>query len=419
MVTMKAKMGTPSEMAFTGDQMRAKAKVPSAADLSNLYIYYRGHYVDSDNFDADFGSVQLAINGSEASIIGLYYHFPVKATFDAATGNLTVPNKQYLYTTTNYGDVYLYCMTRTWNDENKVTDMGQVNSIPFQYVDVDGQPAWVVPEISDYSDYFFLISTEDHVDAGEGFDILCYNQFMSVSLIANGIGMFKYVPELWEDAGVCTYTDGWYAPVFSNDPVTYELKVKKHVWNNGCYLIMNPYNAETPFSEVNSTPNAEGYIYLNLANPNCVMVRPFVNSGFQLAEIIGENVLLMNTNVEGFDLYMYKYSYDDIIEEFEEFGDEISTMDEKFLVKIPTCQFQVGYDACLGDGWVDSETRQPIDMVTTIQMPELGSVQGIINDVVAPVTRYYNLQGQQIAVPEKGQVVIEKTGSKAVKTIVR
>ena len=69
--------------------------------------------------------------------------------------------------------------------------------------------------------------------------------------------------------------------------------------------------------------------------------------------------------------------------------------------------------------WIDRDTREPVEMISNIQLPELTGVEGIVDDSVDAPARFFNLQGVEVAAPVKGEVTIVKKGNKSYKQIAK
>lgn len=126
------------------------------------------------------------------------------------------------------------------------------------------------------------------------------------------------------------------------------------------------------------------------------------------------------TTAESDQYYMQGYSYEDIIEEGETFGDEIANINSSRLVSLPTCRLQMIPDFNFPNYWiVGGGDNNPRPMVSKIQLADPSGVEGVINDTENAPKRFFNLQGLEIANPEAGELVIVKQGNKTTKTIVK
>lgn len=122
--------------------------------------------------------------------------------------------------------------------------------------------------------------------------------------------LFEYKPSEWSYLGVGEFKDAW-LPVFwtTGSAQPYEVPVYRNNTNRNQYLIMNPYGADTPYCEIN-VGSRNGYILIDVTNPDCVLVRPLVYAA--TIEFPNRESDFYALNYEGW-CYMNGFSYDEII----------------------------------------------------------------------------------------------------------
>lgn len=138
------------------------------------------------------------------------------------------------------------------------------------------------------------------------------------------LSLFEYKPSEWSYLGEGEFKDAW-LPVFwtTGSAQPYDVPVYRNNTNRNQYLIMNPYGAATPYSDINLS-SQNGYIFIDASNPNCVLVRPLVYAAF-LDSDLGNG--FYPCNAEGINYYGYGVSIEDIIESLRNNGYTPSTYD--------------------------------------------------------------------------------------------
>ncbi len=380
----------------------------SIADVEGEYVwsYYQlikpggsqSGIVEFTILDEATGLVQ--IDGLFSSTIGLG---SVTATYDVEAGTLTVPNRQYLGID-NWGDPDYFYFKALGEDGFTIDGAIDAESV---VVAVEGSTFTFADDI------VIAVGDPDNEDLG-WWELAALNEFT------------KYVepsdtPDLedWTTFTTATMIDGWIIPALTYndgsyaDPEDFPLTVSvaRNNENPNLLLIENPYLQSSGFP---LSGTSEGYIVLDITDPDFVLVMPEVYSGFTN----GSNRVYC-FNIEGYWTSM-GYTKEDIVADFEGEIDEWSNMTEEgtnTIISIPTCRFN--YPTALDKMYVWTDRGDAMKATITIE----GTV-GIDNvivaneDVNAPV-EYFTVQGARVDNPQAGSIVIRRQGSQVSKVIVK
>lgn len=400
------------------DMMKAPAKAVAKADAEGLkaYDYYS---MSSKNPGAQTGTVKITfVSDTEVEILGIFYDYPVKGTFNATDGTIKIA-KQDVVMNTYYNEMMKLYPQYLVVEDGYVTDQQNIDYITFEFYpdgaqtqdgDIIYQQCWLADPYE-----LITISMDSIVAEGSGFAWNYGNAIEPIDYrFGDGVD-FKFDAAEWESAGTATMVkDGWL--LGDSDP--YNVALLKNKSKEGHYLMVNPFGANTPYADINECTE-DGYIYLNVENPACALVRPFVPGGFLYSD--WGTGLMFFTSVEGSKYYAQGFEIDDIILEAEFYGDPIATFDASTgLVDLPNCRFGCVYSANAPEQWVDSQTQEPLEMAGQVKLNlSEGAVNNIIDDNAAAAKRFFNLQGIEINAPEAGEVVIVKQGNKTSKVVVK
>lgn len=413
---------------FTVREHSDMMKAPATPDLNNYMAYtYRGRS-SADGGD-NFCAIEMQqLSDTEVMIYGLFYNYGVKATYNPSAQTLTIANGQEIVAADDWNGEPLICYviqidaaTGAETQINSVTFTYAPNGVQFSDGSVDYVGGWYPPS----SLIEFEFNTPSTVGTGSGYKYGWHYQnfFYPLGDLYPEAGAFTFDASEWTNVGNSKFFDGWFGGAGEEqteadlrDVVTYRNNAEP-----GVYLLMNPFGPGSLAATYgyNETPNKQGYIIVDASDPDCVLVRPNVLSGLSCEYLFETGVTLEVTSYEGIQYYFDEYSKEEIKEEAELWGDELSTMTEDGLITIPRCRF--GYVPYLEDEnyWiVGGGDNTPIEMRTTIQLPAgaLG-VNGVISDTENAPARYFNLQGVEIANPAAGEFVIVKQGKTAKKVV--
>lgn len=445
-VTMMAAPATPaispkfeeagiSDMAFPVKDFTVLENATRAAATPNLNNYMAYSYVSlAENTGGEaYESIQLEkISDTEVMIYGLCFNYGVKATYNAEKQTLTVAPQEVVPADEWNGEpLNLYVVQMQVNDSGQITGMPQVNSCYWTFAPEgvkfnDGTTGYVGGWLYDSPYTLLFFSTPSLFPQSRGYAFNYYNIFYQLEELFPMAGAFTFNESEWNNIGTSKFFDGWfagplldleYSPENEYDVVTYQNKE-----NPGQFLLYKPYGPQSiaadPQVQINETPNAEGYIFIDATDPDCVLVRPNVYSGVTCKAIFDSSCMVELTSYEGIQYYFDEMDIEDIVAEAEQWEDELSTMSEEGVITIPRCRF--GYVPTLEDEnyWiVGNGDVTPLEMRAVITLPAAG-IGSISSDVNAPV-KYYNLQGVEISNPKAGDIVIKKQGTKSSKILAK
>ena len=227
---------------------------------------------------------------------------------------------------------------------------------------------------------------------------------------------WTYDPSEWTYGGQALLKDMWLAPELGYNlgsaQLVYSLDYLVNVYDSDRFLIENPYGQQTIWGDgalvganrVNQSTET-GYIYINADDPEFVKVWGPVFSGYSSNDMTG----LECWNEEGYrswqgatDLVVKQ-----LLESWGLYSFSSRSGNTIQLYNLIRMYEQNPYDYL------------PENYITTITLtPGEGGVNGVNVNNDTPV-RYYNIQGQEVINPEKGQLVIKRQGETTEKMIVR
>lgn len=424
-----------------GNGMR-KAVAEGLQQGVNMYSWtYYTSYQTNDGQDVKkwvTESVEVELQGTKAIISGFMDLSPVIGTYDSTNKTITIKSQDLFYIAEGGEHYRLYC----WNyvpspaDPNKrIRQEGDVvlkytpEGVKLKMNSTGETYQWGVGGFSSETNVAMWISLPSTVDQGRGYkfaDMCFFGDVPSSWGEANE--QFVYNASEWKDLGNAKFKDGWMQPIYNGEIPEYEVKCQQNKKNPNRILLVDPYSSG--FFAKLGLPANSGFIQFDITNPEVVLVVPFTNAAMQLSNIINdapEGAYFNMTNAEGMKIMVDEFSYEEVIEEAEDFGDELPTL-VNGVITIPQCRIQVPNELGVGNAWsqlyggVFDDDTDPINddlMRATITIPALAGVEGIIADAENAPARYFNLQGMEVANPEAGQLVIKKEGSKTTKMIVR
>lgn len=397
---MTAKMSaTPAKTAA------APMKIASLEDICGDYDWSYYNMFDPAQTPAGGDQVTpLVISLSDEAntvVITGYYDLVFKATVDLEANTITF-KKQFAFVASDSNkDVYLtpYCMVR--DEKGQYSGYEEVESI-YGTIEEDG--------ISFNEDYGLGLPAPGQDGSFFG-PLFC----RTMQMLSRPV--FTYNPEEWRMVEEpAQYTDGWISWVFTENgqPITYPVQIAVNKKDQNKILLVDPYGNKDIWGQLNlsTTP---GYILLDVANPDLVMASTRVYSGFAMdglyqdaPDVVEE---FYNFNLEAYLSEVSMVSDEEIEERFFNNGIDASYMEDN-VITIYNCYFGFATNKIANNWWGENVPSEVI-------LPEgWNGVEGIEADSNAPV-KFYNLQGVEIANPEKGQLVIKKQGSKAQKMIVK
>jgi len=404
-------------------------KAPAQPDLNGLYQlgFFGMTQAESERQYRILKFEQ--INEKEVLVYGLFFYFPLKGNYDASTMCLSFPAQEV-------APVGTFSKTEPVNfypqqlvvDGSTIT--GEINKDSFKIyyrpdgIELDGGSkgfvkSWVFENELDLMEFNLpsnLSGTSGFL-TGWKYGVV----FGDLSTAYPNAPEFVYNESEWDYIGESEFTDGWFGTVYDPALGPWKVKTMQNKAKKDQYLLVNPYgnSADEGILQINETLDAQGFIYLDCSDPDLVVVRPNILSGFACSELFLTKTPLICTSVESIDYSINEVAKEDIIADAAIFDDPLPVLKDG-VVTIPNCVFQYPSNKFTDtDGvWVDKATEKPIEMTAVVKLPT-GAVDGIIADSENSPVRYYNLQGMEVANPEAGQLVIKKQGSKTTKLIAR
>lgn len=423
-----------SEALLKADAPRKAAPLKTPATQEDVYgpfVYAYNNVFDDSQV---YASLMVESTGvaNQVKITGFFYDYPVLGTVDLAAGTITIKSGQVLIpgfapiSNTETEDLKLFLCENVngslveadeavfYFSEGDAFSWSTKDEVLFQW---QGSHVWYTE-----SNVYFFATIDSYLSEMRGWALnwlnvtIPLNKYYEDTELWGGEAYFEYHPGNWDACDEkATMIDGWVAPAYGVDLPAFDVDVQLSRLNNKHVLIMNPYK-NASFDDINDSKE-DGYIFLDITDPDCVLVRPMVYSGFY-NEDIG---MMFNTDDAGMKYYLQGYSFEEIKLEAEDFGDPLGTMTEDGVVTLPKCQLEPVYDLGYSTVWIDQD-ENPVPMEAQFTLPEniVSGVEGIIADEAnLGKAEFYNLQGVKVAAPAAGEVVIVKKGGKTFKTIAR
>lgn len=349
-----------------------KRKASANPSLDNYWMFSYLGRTAQDNSPQQSVVQFKQVGPTEVEIYGLFapvIDYPVRALYNEADQTLTIPNGQIIVTADLMGqDLYLF--TKIIDAETYEESL--VDGITFTYAPEgvsysDGSmlsaPCWV-PESSYYE---FVINSQ--ADATQGYvgSWKYSNLFSDLSYYYPNAPAFDFIEGEWQYIGESQFTDGWFQFI-SGVSQTWDVPTFRNYSDPNLILLLNPYGSNSPYSDFNSSVDEEGYIILNVTDPNCVLVRPNVKSGMSSESWYYKSTIGV-TSHEGIEYYLEGYSFSKIKEEARTWGYNLPTMNTEFIVNIPNCKIQNIPYFMNPDAWVDANGM--VIKSTRIQLPIL------------------------------------------------
>ena len=403
--------------------LKAKTSAPElkadAIEIAGDYTITIGDYYwgEESKGEVTYPCTVSEVNGM-AIFSCSYFITDIGGAYDAATGTVTfapIPFGQQEIGTAKY---YVRLEPFMWsNAQNKiivtsysVTYNAATSSITFP---ADHGFCW-----SCYSDAGYT----SLVGQIEAFDVL--------GLEKTTIGEPVDPNEGWTNLGDATFMDGWLLPCFGIDQTQtanqYSVALQRNNDNSKVYRLVDPYKGKCPVAQYN-TCTTTGYIQFDVTDPEHVVFLP-VESGFANSQLGISKMYCMNSLT--FFMGKYNMTAEQVIEALQGQDAAQYTTFKNGVVSLPVAEANGAYtcDACFGIqneiyggyGWQDNSGKG-LSMITSITFPANfeNGVEGVTADAVNGPVKYFNLQGQPVAAPARGTLVIRQAGDKVEKVIIR
>lgn len=425
---------------YSSNMAKAPATPPTLDELINGLYVFQAYNSASNNggWMSELGNPSVKITkgtaANEIILSGLLFSdIDVRATYNATEGTIEIAAQETAAKgSVEQGGPTYPIVVRFANDDKNVgkmvlrytTETLSLKNNKGEIVQEYHGPGFITEDMGTT-----MVYTVDHIwnpAEPSGYAFLNYMMFQTFdgycADLGKGLnGFFQFNSADWKlNPEKATFQDGWIFPAATDNVATWNVDVMESINNPGHILLVNPYqNAPDEYKSFNEDKTAEGYIYLDLSNRGCIIVRPFVYSGFTNTNPDQLGVgRFFNSNDAAFFYYNQHYTKDEIIVEYEDMEMDIPQMDDSNFVVIPDCKFTADVSMLYQLNWID-QNEQPIDMIANIQLPTLVGVEGIVDDSVEAPARFFNLQGVEVAAPVKGEVTIVKKGNKSYKQIAK
>ena len=243
-------------------------------------------------------------------------------------------------------------------------------------------------------------------------------QWFCNSVTGTELKEFNYIEDEWVKLGEAEFTDAWF-PIFWDNgvPVPYNVDLYYAKAEPGRYMLYNPYGADSPYEEINLS-DKPGFLIFNLTDPECVVFEPLIYAAtfeIPVSEDEMESSPFYCCNFEGNAYYMQNSPKEDIMIYLDNQGLDISNLNPRQnLVSIYNALFTMGLNVTFMS-WID----MPMEVSIVLPPNWEDSVETVLGEDSNAPAVYYNLQGQRVNNPEKGQILIVKKGNKAYKQIIR
>lgn len=212
----------------------------------------------------------------------------------------------------------------------------------------------------------------------------------------------------WEAVdGQATYTDDIIASLYTDiDCKTHLVSIEKSKGTPGYYRLVNPYATPYAYASYNEhTGTHKHYIYINAANPDKVYIEESP-IGFEM----GDGAMCVSS-LAYLTLSSSGKTEDDVdAGHWGTLKDGVITFPQKTLLVRET-KYNDG-------SWYYANTSDTGSF--KVVLPESEGVNDILTDDVADApVEFFNLQGQRVDNPVKGQLLIRRQGTTASKVLVK
>lgn len=413
-------------------------KAPATGDVNNYYSFSYYGQTKQDSQQQHYVIQIKKVSATELEIYGLVAplaDWPVKATYNASAQTITIAPQVVVPAAEWDGvnDFKLWTMQFDVTSDNKITNEREISSITFTYCPDgvqlnNGSIGYVGAWLPESSYQKFMFNTQKNVDEADAEGMSGWLGSWKYGLAFSALeDMYPDAPAFtfndneWASIGTSKFTDGWLKVLTTNGAgfPAYDVDTYVNKANDNLYLLRNPYGAKSPYASVNADINNEGYIILDITNPDCVLVRPNVSAGFVAEEYTGIASNFACATTEGNKIYLEGWTYEDVMDEADTYGDDLPTMSQGRVITLPNCRIQVIPGEFENPYQWQTKDEELIPMEAQIVLANPAGVEGVINDADNAAKRYFNLQGLEIANPAAGELVIVKQGNKTTKVIVK
>ncbi len=214
----------------------------------------------------------------------------------------------------------------------------------------------------------------------------------------------------WKSIGNAIFVEGiitdFYANAFVDEngnaiEVAYEVPVQESIVTPGLYRLVNPYGEGTPLAQLNIHPTDEGidhYLIINATDPNKV----FVDMS-PLGVDVGNGDALVCS------LKCINPQYDTEI-----YCGILDSATRQIIFPAKSIVYaESGSDPSFNSKWYYVNNKGQLQ----ITLPDTTGVEGIVVDDANAPAEFFNLQGQRVAEPVKGNLYIKRLGAATSKVV--
>lgn len=231
---------------------------------------------------------------------------------------------------------------------------------------------------------------------------------------------------VWNDLeGMGRFVDGWVFPGLPGSgrgtvaAPERDVKIQQNKAYPNLYRVVDPFD-HSIYRDDNMARSAKGHIVFDVTNPDMVMFTPGVYSGFEIYDGIDEEY---GKTVYCYDVAgLYKFLNPEFTEDEiraaaaeDGFGADAFATFRDGIVNVPQCLFGLVGDIEIGR-WMDETTQELYPMVGKIVFPGYSGIEAVSAEVDGSA-EYFNLQGQRVARPAKGELVIKRQGAVVKKVV--
>lgn len=396
----------------TGISTRAGGDITS---LEGSWTFTLGdYYFQSSTLSSIVVEFEASVIGSDQIMFEdpTNYELPFIGTYDSTTSTLTF-TRTYLGTTSQY---YIYQAPFEYNYTTQELD-------PIDVVATYNETAGTLTFKADNGIAWEACTNQAGTNRAGYFSIYDLEA-------ASKMAEMEDDSANWIDLGDATFMDGWVLTAFGLDQTAEEnlwkVPLQQNAVEDNVYRLVDPYHCG-PFANGGelaqlNTSSTQGYIVFDVTDPDHVVFLKS-NAGFAnpsagitqfycyntLGYLVASNAGFEASDIVGIlgDDILYTTFKNDVVTLGTRMGEDGLENDANFGIQTkPTG----------GYGWQD-QSGNSIDMSAAIYFPNVNpsAIEKLETEI--GTVEYYNLQGVKVNNPQKGQMLVKKTGSKAQKVV--
>lgn len=313
------------------------SSISSIEDILGLYEwnYYNGF--DNPEYGGNQTQNIQIVKGEEENTVTLYDYqsYPITCEVNLEASELIL-KKQYAFETS---DGFVFFTPMKWNASGS------------GYLEVDSIVAKISNEGISFDRYDILAIPSQE----SGF---FYGPLFAWELSFSKLPTFKYIENEWDNITQVNFTDGWL-----NWNYTYDIKLVRNKKDPNLLCLINPYGEETPYKNDNKMAKNNGYILVDINDPDCVLVKQYTFSGYYDYQVKG--AYLYNREATYVSQGM---SIEKIKENYALAKKAISHIEDS-TIYIPNCLHGFILDPVANYSWFNSITGEPKEKTAKIVLP--------------------------------------------------